>query len=603
MDSPFDLRREGVSGRSQARPMTEEERARRVLVYEWTGHHETDYLIEQACGAPKGRRLKAAVAAVECLARIAAHNEDQFAVADLVIDRMLERSGYGRRPVELKRASEHLKSRFLAAYQVHRAPFMVGRVEPYAEMLRRAAEQDRAEGNATFDQTSAAWEEATLSVGDEYDPYFPVEPVAAELYSALPDDVPWKARERRLLKVEKHLHLIFRARRHAHEDRLESLRNQFPQRRYYAVDPPAPKPKDRFEITLFGEIEENPVKEWLIDGMLGDGEFSCFWGMPGCGKSVIVGDAAFHVAAGLPWFDRPVRQGLVVYIAAERAELTKRRLAALRKKHGRADAPLAVIKGRLDLTSGLDDAKAIIEAVREVERRTGQRCVWLILDTVARTFGAGDENAATDMGAYVKACDLVKDEVEAHVSLVHHCSRTGEKPRGSIALDGAVDATFKVSKNGGVHSVVLDKENDAPEAGVIRFTMEAIELGRDRNDKPTMAPVVVRDNSTVTSFVTADGVKVSLGRNKPRKAALVLAQALEEAGQDDPRTGRRAVAESELRKRLRDAFRGPKVKENSLDTIVRRSLRELVEKGDAEKIGEWFFPVQTEQPKAEEIEG
>ncbi|EIZ85438.1 ATPase-like protein [Methylobacterium sp. GXF4] len=347
--------------------------------------------------------------------------------------------------------------------------------------------------------------------------------------------------------------------------------------------------RGRFEITMFGDIEAEPVKEWLIDDLFGAGEFTCAWGMPGCGKSVILGDAAFHVAAGRPWHGKAVKRGLVVFVAAERADLTKRRFAALRKTYGEADAPLAVIKGRLDLTSDIEDAKDIIAAVRGLEERTGEQCVWLVIDTIARTFGAGDENKQSDMGAYVQACDLIREELSAHVSLIHHCSRTGEKPRGSIALDGAVDATFKVHKNGNLHTFGVDKENDAPDGGSIRFRMEGVELGRDHRGKVTTAPIAVPDTTTIVDFETADGTRIVLGNRKaPRKAVVALHKALAEAGQDHP-NGRRAVAADALRKCLREAFAGPNVKPESLAAMERRELKNLFEKGDAEKIGEWVM--------------
>ncbi|MDP4021045.1 AAA family ATPase [Methylobacterium sp. NEAU 140] len=347
--------------------------------------------------------------------------------------------------------------------------------------------------------------------------------------------------------------------------------------------------RSRFEITMFGDLDEEPVKDWLIDDLLGAGEFSCFWGMPGCGKSVAVGDAAFHVAAGRPWHGKSVRRGLVVFVAAERADLTKRRFTALRKTYGEADAPLAVVKGRLDLTSSVEDAKDIVAAVRGLEERTGEQCVWIVIDTIARTFGAGDENKQSDMGAYVQACDLIREELAAHVSLIHHCSRAGEKPRGSIALEGAVDATFKVHKSGNLHTLGVDKENDAPDRGSIRFRMEAVELSRDRRGKVTTAPIAVPDTTTIVDFEATDGTRIVLGTNKgPRKAVVAFRKALAEAGQDHP-CGRRAVAVDALRKCLREAFGGPNVKPESLAAIERRELKALVAKGDAERIGEWMM--------------
>jgi putative DNA primase/helicase len=57
---------------------------------------------------------------------------------------------------------------------------------------------------------------------------------------------------------------------------------------------------------------------------------SAKYGMPGTAKSALAGDLGAHAASGHPWFGRPVSQGAVLYIAAERAALVKRRKAAWR---------------------------------------------------------------------------------------------------------------------------------------------------------------------------------------------------------------------------------------------------------------------------------
>lgn len=74
---------------------------------------------------------------------------------------------------------------------------------------------------------------------------------------------------------------------------------------------------------------------------------------------------------------------------------------------------------------------------------------------------------------------------------------------------------------------------------------------------------------------------------------MVLAQALGEIGQLHP-NGRRAVAEGELRTRLREVFGSGNAKETSLDAIVRRELKGLIDRGDAEKLGEWFLAKQAD---------
>ena len=95
---------------------------------------------------------------------------------------------------------------------------------------------------------------------------------------------------------------------------------------------------------------------------MGDGWFHCCGGVsyavgkPGSGKSAIFTDAACHVGAGMEWHGRPVKKGLVVYLAAERGPTTRRRMMAFRKYHGVSGVEVAIIEGAADLTNGLADA-------------------------------------------------------------------------------------------------------------------------------------------------------------------------------------------------------------------------------------------------------
>lgn len=253
--------------------------------------------------------------------------------------------------------------------------------------------------------------------------------------------------------------------------------------------------KQRFGHSWFGELKDALPKETFIKGVLGVGEHTVLSGLPGSGKSVIATDMACHVAAGMPWFGLRVKQGLVVYIAAERTALTKRRMLAFKKHHEVKDAPLLVLDGRIDLTSGLIDAKAIAGAVKAAEADCGHGCVWIVIDTLTRTFGPGDQNASQDMTRFIAACDLILKETGAHVTVIHHTPWSGARSKGAIDLDGAVDASFLVSKSGqgfaATYSIVCDGANDGVDGPVAHFSMISLEVGRDEDGEPTTAPVVV----------------------------------------------------------------------------------------------------------------
>lgn len=259
---------------------------------------------------------------------------------------------------------------------------------------------------------------------------------------------------------------------------------------------PGGKPATRFSLTWFADIDTTQVKRTFVKGVLGEGEFSMNSGLPGSGKSAIMTDMACHVAAGMDWHGRKVRQGFVVYIAAERKALTERRMAAFRKRHGVGKIPLLVLGGFIDMTSANLDTRALIAAIRESERQCGQACVWIVIDTLTRVFGPGDQNATKDMGRFVANCDLMLKETGAHVTVIHHTAWTGERGKGAIDLDGAVDASFMVKKKGGGSYVLeCDGANDAEDGVITTFRMESVVVGEDEDGEPTTAPVIVQDDA------------------------------------------------------------------------------------------------------------
>jgi RecA-family ATPase len=174
----------------------------------------------------------------------------------------------------------------------------------------------------------------------------------------------------------------------------------------------------RLTFMAFAEIHEHPRKDWLVRDFLGAGEMSAKYGMPGTAKSALAGDLGAHVAAGLRWFGRSVSQGGVLYIAAERAALVKRRMAAWRLYHGIDDIPLGVVAKAIDLRSDRRDADSVIECCDQLQKRFGHDPRLVIIDTVSRVLAGGDENAPRDMGLLVANLTHVQEGTGAHVLVI-----------------------------------------------------------------------------------------------------------------------------------------------------------------------------------------
>lgn len=349
-----------------------------------------------------------------------------------------------------------------------------------------------------------------------------------------------------------------------------------------------PKKRGRFELTWFDEIEEGKPKETILKGWLGVGEFTTISGLPGTGKSVVTTDLACHIAAGMDWHGLPVRQGLVVYVAAERKKLTERRMMAFRSYHGVKDVPLLVVGGMLDFTRDEKDAEAIIGVIREAETITGHKCVWVIIDTLTRVFGAGDQNASKDMVKFVRSCDLILTETGSHVTAIHHSAWSGERGKGAIDLDGAVDASFMVKKDGNRHKLVCDGTNDGEEGDVLSFTMKSVEVGRGEDGEPTTAPVVVKAGEEQT--LTSGSLKGYKGDVLAALRVAITADGVEPDGHAFP-DDILVVDEPTWKKHF---FAG---RDMDIATVAatakkqfQRAPADLVKAGHVNQIGQWYWP-------------
>jgi AAA domain len=276
----------------------------------------------------------------------------------------------------------------------------------------------------------------------------------------------------------------------------EALKAQHAKDAQYEPEPPP--------FVLFDQIELVP-KVWLAEKFLGVAETSCWYGEPGSGKSVLAEDFGLHVAAGTPWLGREVKQGAVLYIALERAQLVKRRALAFKIKHNARGLPFAVMHGIYDFRDKRT-AALILQAVAELERVTDQKVVLIIVDTISRALCGGDENSPKDMGALVNTIGRIQEGTGTHITLIHHVPHEADRMRGHGSLLGAIDTGVHVIKGAGPRSAIVVKTNDGDEGAKVDFRLDSVELCADEKSTTT-APVVV----------PLEGVEAAAAASKPKR--------------------------------------------------------------------------------------
>ena len=198
----------------------------------------------------------------------------------------------------------------------------------------------------------------------------------------------------------------------------------------------------KFKLTRADQIEIRPP-DWLLRGMLERDTLAMVFGDPGSGKSFLSIDWACRIATGTPWRGHAVPGGPVVYIAGEGQQGFGRRIRAWEvfndvKLDG---APLFVAPA-----VGITDSESLNELVVAIEEQAGPPAL-IVLDTLARCFGGGDENSTQDMGLFVAACDDLRKRFGCTVLVVHHSGHSDKnRARGAIALKAALDAEYRMSK-------------------------------------------------------------------------------------------------------------------------------------------------------------
>lgn len=210
-----------------------------------------------------------------------------------------------------------------------------------------------------------------------------------------------------------------------------------------------------------------PVK-WLLNTLIPEEGFVGLVGAPGSGKSFIALDWAMCVAEGRPWLGTyAVEQAPVIYIAAEGGRGIQQRVAAWMRHYGYTDLPAMYFLLSPLYVREEGTVEAFIEELQE--RDINPKLV--VLDTLSRSFGGGEENASADMGHFVDQMTKLAQECRMATLIVHHTNAQGVRERGSTAFRGAADAMFmckadKDKDTGRILRIELknDKQKDGAEA-------------------------------------------------------------------------------------------------------------------------------------------
>ena len=240
------------------------------------------------------------------------------------------------------------------------------------------------------------------------------------------------------------------------------------------------------------------IKPYLLSDTL-----ALIFGDPGSGKSAIGLDMALHIAAGRDWHGHRVQQGAVFYIAGEGYHGIGRRLMAWGIANGIDPGSLPVWFSQ-EPAQLYDKASAerFCAAIGEMAKASGQQPRLIILDTLARNFGSGDENSTKDMGEFIAHVDEhLRRPYQSCVLIVHHTGQTEkQRARGSSTLLAALDTEYRVDAGDGDLTLTSTKQKDGKVPTPRSFWLSIIDL-------PIIDP---DDNEPETSICTIPKIDYQL---------------------------------------------------------------------------------------------
>lgn len=229
--------------------------------------------------------------------------------------------------------------------------------------------------------------------------------------------------------------------------------------------------RKKVPVLSVSDLEGLEPPEWLIEGVLVKGGLSTLFAPAETFKSFIALDMALSIAAGQSWRGKDTISGPVVYLIGEGvAGWPARVFTWLKHRHEGSAPEFYTIPTSLQLNEA-EDASALIDVVLEVCEAPSM----IVVDTLARNFGGGDENSTQDMNAFVRSVDQIREATGAHMMLVHHTGKDLERGgRGSSVLRAALDTEmqcFRDDPDGYEVTLKITKQKDIEKADPIHFEM------------------------------------------------------------------------------------------------------------------------------------
>ncbi|HLI50196.1 MAG TPA: AAA family ATPase [Thermomicrobiaceae bacterium] len=204
-------------------------------------------------------------------------------------------------------------------------------------------------------------------------------------------------------------------------------------------------PRRRIVLKTIKDLRNQPRLSWLIDEILPARGFTILYGDGGSYKTFCALDMALSIGTGSAWQGRQVRAGSVIYILGEGDDGFQARIDAWCQYRGTTVGEGFKI---IDEPIVFTDPRMVDDLCHTIDHELTQAPNLVIIDTLARCFGAGDENSTQDMNQFVQGVDRLRSKGST-VLIIHHQPKSGKAtPRGNNALSNAANTTIHAVRIG-----------------------------------------------------------------------------------------------------------------------------------------------------------
>ncbi len=224
-----------------------------------------------------------------------------------------------------------------------------------------------------------------------------------------------------------------------------------------------------------------PEAGMLVEGLVPQGAYGLITGRDGTGKSFLAIDLALHVATlTSQWYgERPVdivNYGRALYLVGEGVQSFGKRVQAWLDEHG-VERPhkddLVFRNGTVDLYGGGAAFDALLAKVQELEPDL------IVIDTLARSSGAGEANSATDMSIVRGRIDMLRRASNGGtVLVVAHTTKSDTDARGSSVIEDDADFVLHVELKDDGHTQVVKvaKQKDGPSGHAVTLAVAQVQV-------------------------------------------------------------------------------------------------------------------------------